>query len=109
MIIFFTNTVKFTPEGGKVSLKVCVDKLGAVVVQVTITEIGIAAHHKEKVIGPFGKIRNALELSSEATGLGLPLSKKLVELHGVSLSYKSEIDKGTTSIERLPPERTVKE
>jgi hypothetical protein len=32
-----------------------------------------------------------------------------VELHGVSLSYKSEIDKGTTSIERLPPERTVKE
>ena len=56
MIIFFTNTVKFTPEGGKVSLKVYVDKLGAVVVQVTITGIGIAAHHKEKVIEPFGKI-----------------------------------------------------
>ena len=109
MINLFTNTVKFTPEGGKVSLKVCVDKLGAVVVQVIITGICIAAYHKEEVIEPFGKIRNALELSSEATGLGLPLSKKFVELHGVSLSYKSEIDKGTTSIERLPPERTVKE
>ena len=73
MINLFTNTVKFTPEGGKVSLKVYVDKLGAVVVQVAITGIGIAAHQNETVIEPLGKIRNALELSSEATGLGLPL------------------------------------
>ncbi len=73
MINSFTYAIKFIPEGGKVLLKVCVNKLAAVLVQVSITGIGIAVHHNETIIEPLGKIRNALELSSEATGLGLPL------------------------------------
>ena len=104
-----TNAVEFTPEGGKVSLNACVDKLGALIMQVTVTGIGIAAHYVEKVIEPFGQIQNAPELSSKGTGLDLPLSKKFMELHGGALLFKSKIDKGTTAIVRFPKERTVKE
>ena len=68
IINLVTNAVKFTPEVGKVSLKACLDKLGAVEMQVTVIGIGIALHHIEKVIEPFEQIRNTFELSSEATG-----------------------------------------
>ena len=109
IINLVTNAVKFTPEGGKVSLSACVDKLGALVMKVTATGIGIAALYVEKVIEPFEQIQNAPELSSKRTRLDLPLSKKFMELHGGALLFKSKIDKGTRAIVVFPTERTVKE
>src|SRR3546814_3024967 len=53
-----------------------------VVIQVSDTGVGIAAEHLDKVMSPFGQVHEALNRETQGTGLGLPLSKALVDLHG---------------------------
>jgi len=55
----------------------------------------------------FGQVDSSLSRSQEGTGLGLPLTKGLVELHGGEMDLQSEKGKGTRVIIRFPPERTL--
>jgi len=102
-----SNAVKFTEAGGEVSLKVWCRPESGCVIQVADTGIGIAPKDIPKALSQFGQIDNVLSRKFDGTGLGLPLAKTLVELHGGSLDLQSEPGVGTTVTVRLPASRIV--
>ena len=67
--------------------------------------VGIGPEHMTKVFEPFGRLRSAVESGQPGTGLGLPLSRRLAELHGGTLEIESAAGRGTTVLLRLPAER----
>ena len=90
-----SNAIKFTPEGGQIGLRAKPAGSGIEVV-VWDTGLGIAPENMEKIFEGFFRVDTPYSRVTEGTGLGLPLSKKLVELHGGSFFVKSEgLDKGT--------------
>ncbi len=101
MLNLLSNAVKFTPEGGTVAIKAEVDA-ETVTIRVTDTGIGIAAADIPLALEAFGQIDSARSRRFPGSGLGLPLSRKLVELHGGSLTIDSHVGQGTTVIVRLP-------
>ena len=107
LVNILTNAIKFTPQGGDVYVGANLGENGGMVLSVEDTGIGIAPKDMPRALEPFGQIRNAPELTHEGTGLGLPLSRKLVELHGGRLVIDSEVGKGTSVKVMFPTERTV--
>lgn len=103
----FSNANKFTPEGGAVTLSTGVDYRGGIRIEVADTGIGIAAENVPVVLEAFGQVRTSHTVTHEGTGLGLTLSKQLVELHGGDLAIQSEVGTGTTVILRFPADRTI--
>jgi signal transduction histidine kinase len=99
------NAVRFTPPGGTVTLAAWSRSNTGYVFQVTDTGIGIALKDIPIALAPFGQIPNDLCKTYEGTGLGLPLSKALVEMHAGSIDLQSEPGAGTTVTVRLPAER----
>ena len=75
--------------------------------RITDTGRGIAAEDLTKVLEPFKQVENIMTRSHEGSGLGLALSKRLVELHGGHLELESELGKGTTVLVRFPPQRVI--
>ncbi|OGN72346.1 MAG: two-component sensor histidine kinase, partial [Chloroflexi bacterium GWB2_49_20] len=97
-----SNAVKFTPEGGTIGLRAKNTGSGVEIV-VWDTGIGIAAENIEKVFEGFFRVDTPYSRLTEGTGLGLPLSRKLAELHGGKLSVESEgLNKGTLVRLTLP-------
>jgi two-component system CheB/CheR fusion protein len=97
-----SNAIKFTPEGGQIGLRAKPAGSGIEVV-VWDTGLGIAPENMEKIFEGFFRVDTPYSRVTEGTGLGLPLSKKLVELHGGSFFVKSEgLDKGTEVRFTLP-------
>jgi signal transduction histidine kinase len=94
-----SNAVKFTQEGGKVQVAVrSVETEGEVtgfVVSIQDTGIGMSAEDIEQAFQSFGQVDSGLNRRYEGTGLGLPLTKKLMELHHGSISIESDLGKGT--------------
>ncbi|HEV2546351.1 MAG TPA: PAS domain S-box protein [Stellaceae bacterium] len=109
MLNLIINSIKFTKPGGKIGIAATLDAAGSIVLAVADTGIGIAPEHLESVLVPFGQVDSAFNRSVEGTGLGLPLSKRLIELHGGVLSIESRINHGTTVTIRLPAERVLKQ
>ena len=102
-----SNGIKFTPAGGSVTLRIWCRADSGYVFQIVDTGIGIALEDIPKALTPFEQIGGLLDRQHEGTGLGLPLAKSLVELHGGSLDLQSEVGVGTTVTVRLPAERIV--
>ncbi|MCH7864311.1 MAG: PAS domain-containing protein [Proteobacteria bacterium] len=102
-----SNAVKFTPPKGKISLEVTVDDEHAVLLVIKDNGIGIDEKNIAKVLEPFGQIGDVYSRAHEGTGLGLPLAKSLVEIHGGTLELASTFGEGTTVTVRFPPERTM--
>jgi PAS domain S-box-containing protein len=100
-----SNAVKFTPEGGEVRIEACVDSAGGLKFTVADTGIGIARKDIPKAFSPFGQVDSRLQRRYEGTGLGLPLVKSLVELHGGALKLSSRVGRGTTVTVRFPAGR----
>jgi two-component system CheB/CheR fusion protein len=97
-----SNTVKFTPEGGKIGIRAKSVDSGVEVV-VWDTGVGIARENMEKIFEGFFRVDTPYSRVTEGTGLGLPLSKKLVELHGGKLTVESAgLNKGTSVKFTLP-------
>ncbi|MGA2587091.1 MAG: PAS domain-containing sensor histidine kinase [Candidatus Aminicenantales bacterium] len=97
-----SNAVKFTPEGGKIGMRA---KKADSEIEVVVwdTGVGIAPENMEKIFEGFFRVDTAYSRVTEGTGLGLPLSKKLVELHGGKLSVESEgLNRGTAVRFTLP-------
>ena len=101
------NAIKFTPRGGQVVIKAWARRDSAFVIQTSDTGIGIAIEDIPKALSLFGQIDSEQGRLQNGTGLGLPLSKKLVELHSGSLDLQGELGVGTTVTVRLPPERIL--
>lgn len=102
-----SNSIKFTPAGGKVSVRTWRDADNGHVFQVADTGIGIAPEDIPKALAPFQQIDSKLSREHEGTGLGLPLTKALVELHGGTLDIESEVGIGTTITLRFPASRLI--
>jgi signal transduction histidine kinase len=91
-----SNAVKFTSPGGKISLVADMTLPGRISVRVADTGIGMAKEDLSIALSPFGQIDSSLSRRYDGTGLGLPLTNALVELHGGELAIDSERDVGTT-------------
>ncbi len=107
LIELLSNAIKFTPEGGTVTLAAEVEDGGDLKLTVSDTGIGIAAKDLDSVLTPFSQVESTYCRSHEGTGLGLPISRAFVELHGGSLTMESEEGVGTTVTVRFPAERLV--
>ncbi|MEE8516634.1 MAG: ATP-binding protein, partial [Alphaproteobacteria bacterium] len=94
-------------EGGKVTFRAWCQPTSGHVFQVADTGIGIALEDIPKVMQPFAQIENHLSRKYQGTGLGLPLIKRMAELHGGSVDMQSELGAGTMVTVRLPAERIV--
>lgn len=107
LINLLSNAIKFTKREGQVTLTIWHRPESGFVFQVIDTGIGIALGDIPKALGVFGQVDNAFSRSREGTGLGLPLTKALCEMHGGSLDLQSQVNVGTTVTIRFPPERVV--
>lgn len=102
-----TNAIKFTPEGGTVTLKV-EPKATGIIIHVSDTGIGISPEDISRLAQPFEQIDSQHSRKHEGTGLGLALSKSLVELHGGNFHITSTLGEGTTVTFTLPNKPIVK-
>ena len=102
LLNLLSNAVKFTPPGGRTSLTASLTADGALRLQVADTGIGIAATDLRRVMEPFQQVENVHARRYPGTGLGLPLVKSLVELHGGSFTLESELGKGSIATITLP-------
>jgi signal transduction histidine kinase len=107
LINLLSNSVKFTRPGGEVSVQVLVEKSGNLAITVFDTGIGIAAEDMEQIMTPFGQAHTGLNRKYEGTGLGLPLSKIFVEMHGGALIIESDLDVGTAVCALFPASRVL--
>lgn len=101
------NAVKFTSAGGNVSIDAVIGPTEEFGLRVRDDGIGIAEQNLAMVMEPFGQVASTSTRTHQGAGLGLPLSKRLVELHGGRLEIQSRIGFGTTIIAWLPPSRLV--
>ena len=101
-----SNGVKFT-EMGTVTVEAEVDSQAGILIRARDTGIGIAAEDIAEAISLFGQVDSALSRKFEDTGLGLPLSLSLAQLHGGDLTLESELGVGTCAVISLPAERII--
>jgi signal transduction histidine kinase len=104
-----TNAVKFTPRGGRVALAVSSTAAGDIALVVRDTGIGMKPEEIPAALETFRQLDAGLTRRYEGTGLGLPLARTLVELHGGTLSIASALGEGTTVTVTLPRERVMHE
>lgn len=107
LLNLMSNAVKFTPEGGRVEVVTGIGEDGRFVLEVRDTGVGIAEQDLAKVMIPFARGAAAGNRKFPGTGLGLPLSRALVELHGGRLDIDSREGQGTTVTVTLPKERVL--
>ncbi|MEX2009880.1 MAG: ATP-binding protein, partial [Dongiaceae bacterium] len=107
LVNILSNGIKFTKAGGSVTLKAWCPPGNGYVLRITDTGIGMALEDIPKALTPFGQIDSELSRKHEGTGLGLPLTKHLVEMHSGSLDLQSAKGVGTTVTVRFPAERIV--
>jgi two-component system cell cycle sensor histidine kinase PleC len=102
-----SNAIKFTPQGGDIWLKVGWTASGGQYMSCTDTGAGIPEEEIPIVLASFGQGSNSIKSAEQGAGLGLPIAKSLVDLHGGTFSLKSKLRIGTEVIVTFPPERVV--
>ncbi len=102
-----SNAVKFTKAGGRVTIRARCESNGGYEFEIVDTGIGIAPKDIPKALTQFVQVDSFLSRQHQGTGLGLPLARTLVELHGGTLSLESEVGVGTSVTLRFPAARTV--
>jgi signal transduction histidine kinase len=107
LLNLLSNAVKFTPSGGSVTVR-CIEDARGLVTSVTDTGIGIAEEDIARAFERFGQVDSTLARKYEGTGLGLPLARELIELHGGTLTLTSTLDVGTTVTFVMPAGRIVR-
>jgi two-component system cell cycle sensor histidine kinase PleC len=102
-----SNAIKFTPQGGEIWLKVGWTASGGQYMTVKDTGPGIPEEEIPIVLASFGQGSNSIKSAEQGAGLGLPIAKSLVDLHGGTFLLKSKLRIGTEVIVTFPPERVV--
>jgi two-component system, cell cycle sensor histidine kinase PleC len=103
-----SNAIKFTPAGGSVKVSLAWEDDGRLVVRFADTGIGIAEGNLAAVLEPFVQVESAFARRHGGTGLGLPLVKKIVELHNGTISLASKLGAGTVVTICFPAKRVVR-
>jgi signal transduction histidine kinase len=107
LLNLLSNAVKFTPEGGRVRLVVELPPGRGIVLSVIDNGIGMEPEQIPLALEPFRQLDGALNRRFDGTGLGLPLARRLTELHGGALEISSTKAGGTVVRVRLPESRLV--
>jgi two-component system cell cycle sensor histidine kinase PleC len=97
-----SNAIKFTPLGGEVAVEVKFAPNNDLVVIVNDNGIGMSPEDIATAKVPFGQADASLNRKFEGTGLGIPLVKSLVELHGGTFRLQSELSVGTRAVATFP-------
>ena len=108
LLNLLSNAVKFTPEGGEILTSLRPLEDGALAIEIRDRGIGMSPEEIPQALSLFGQVNRGLERRYEGTGLGLPLSDRLMRLHGGSLSIDSEPGRGTTVTLRFPADRVIR-
>jgi signal transduction histidine kinase len=106
LLNLLSNAIKFTPDGGRITV-VAGAVNGDVLARIAVidTGIGIAREDQPKLFQEFSQLDASASRKYEGTGLGLALSRRLVEMQGGEIGVESEIDKGSTFWFTLPQAR----
>ncbi|MGL4556978.1 MAG: sensor histidine kinase, partial [Afipia sp.] len=102
-----SNSIKFTPQGGEIWLKVGWTASGGQYLSVKDTGSGIAEDEIPIVLASFGQGSNSIKSAEQGAGLGLPIAKSLIDMHGGTFTLKSTLRVGTEVIVTYPPERVM--
>ena len=102
-----SNSIKFTPPGGEIWLKVGWTASGGQYLSVKDTGSGIAEDEIPVVLASFGQGSNSIKSAEQGAGLGLPIAKSLIDMHGGTFTLKSTLRVGTEVIVTYPPERVM--
>jgi len=102
-----SNAIKFTPQSGEVWLKAGWTAAGGQYVSVKDNGPGIPEDEIPIVLDSFGQGTNAIKSAEQGAGLGLPIAKSLIDLHGGTFSLKSKLREGTEVIVTFPPHRVM--
>ena len=102
-----TNAIKFTPQHGEVKILIGRDGSGGQKLEVSDTGPGIPEKELPLVLESFGRGSLAIKTAEQGTGLGLPIVKGLIDLHGGSLDLQSKLRQGTRVIVRFPANRVI--
>jgi signal transduction histidine kinase len=100
-----SNAIKFSRDGGEVCIRVVSEKPGLVVVEFEDHGIGMNEEELERALQPFGQAKPSTTRNYGGTGLGLPITKGLIEAHGGKLAIESRAGQGTIARISLPTER----
>jgi signal transduction histidine kinase len=103
-----SNAVRFTSKGGRIEVSAWLDQAGRIVFSIADTGSGIEPAEIPGMFDPFAGIGRLQDIGGGGTGLGLPLCKGLMELHGGTIELASQPGKGTTVTATFPAERTIK-
>lgn len=106
LLILVDNAVKYTPENGKVTVRVLSPTAGKIRLEVEDTGIGISKEDKEKIFDRFFRVDKARSREMGGNGLGLAIAQEIVNLHGGHINVESELGKGTKFIVTLKNEKT---
>jgi two-component system cell cycle sensor histidine kinase PleC len=107
MLNVLSNAIKFTPQGGTVKIKIGWTANAGQYVSVRDSGPGIPEEEIPVVMSSFGRGSHAQENATEGSGLGLPIAKGLVELHGGAFRLRSKPREGTEVVAIFPPERVI--
>ncbi len=107
LLNLLSNAIKFTPEGGRITLAAGRNADGGLWLSVQDTGIGIARQHHDLVFEPFEQVESIWSRRYPGTGLGLPIAKKIIGLHGGRLDLESELADGTRITLCLPASRVL--
>jgi two-component system cell cycle sensor histidine kinase PleC len=102
-----SNSIKFTPQGGDIWLKAGWTASGGQYLSVKDTGSGIAEDEIPIVLASFGQGSNSIKSAEQGAGLGLPIAKSLIDMHGGTFTLKSKLRIGTEVIVTFPPERVM--
>ena len=108
LLNLLSNALKFSQAGGEARVEALVDPDDGFVIKVIDTGVGIAAKDMPRILERFSQADSGLTRRYQGAGLGLPIVKALVELHGGALELESEEGRGTVALVSFPKERIVK-
>ena len=107
VINLISNAIKFSHPNGTVTLRAQSDLAGSPVIEIGDQGVGIAADDIERIFEPFVQVESHLNRKNEGTGLGLPLSRQIMALHGGTVHLESTPGIGTTAVMTLPPQAQI--
>lgn len=107
LVNLVSNAVKYTPADGTVTVRACPQDGGGLAITVSDTGIGMSKADQTTALLPFGRVENEMSGRANGAGLGLPLAKRFVEIHGGRLEIRSERGAGTMITVHLPASRTI--
>ncbi len=109
LLNLLNNAVKFTPNGGRICVSSAIDINGDLSLEVTDTGIGVRDEDIPLILEPFGQVANAMSREHGGAGLGLPICRSLIELHGGELAFESDFGKGSRVRATFPAARVIPE